>query len=144
MEELYAELLLWHIGFHSSKRYSTLLDEKFLRDPENKLYLELEECSSDIRDSMGRVKRYWDHESSGFDRDQFGKQLFEGLKSAYDANRFEVSDFGARCCKLWHMLPSSILQIEPFHTLSYADEPLSWGDEAQTRKLYESAFAHYV
>lgn len=32
------------------------------------------------------------------------------------------------------------MQIEPFHTLSYDDNPLSWGDEEQTRKIYEDFF----
>lgn len=32
---------------------------------------------------------------------------------------------------------------EPFHTLSYADDPLSWNDEKQTRKLYEELFEFY-
>ena len=144
MEELYAELLLWYIGFHSSERYNALLDEKFLSDSENELYLELEEYSADILNSMGRFKRYWDYECSEFDRDLFGKQLFAGLKYTYDTNRFEISDFGNRCCKLWHMLPGSIIETEPFHTLIYADDPLSWGDEVQTRELYESAFAYYA
>lgn len=144
MEELYAELLLWYIGFHSLERYNALLDEKFLIDSENELYLELEKYSSDVLNSMGRFKRHWDYECSEFDRDLFGKQLFGGLKLAYDAKRFEMSDFGNRCCKLWHMLPGSIVETEPFHTLIYADDPLSWGDEAQTRELYEKAFAYHV
>ena len=144
MEELYAELLLWYVGFHTSDRYCALLDEKFLKDSENELYLDLEGCSSNLLDSMGRFKRYWDYECSELDKDAFGKQLFKSLKDSYDANIFELSDFGNRCCKLWHMLPSDIVQVEPFHTLIYADDPLSWGDEAQMRELYEIAFSYYA
>ena len=144
MEELYAELLLWYIGFHTSDRYHSLLDKKFLQDSENEIYLELEECSYSLLDSMGRFKRYWDYECSEFDKDAFGKKLFKSLKLAYDANDFEISEFGNRCCKLWHMLPNSIDQIEPFHTLIYADDPLSWGDVKQTRELYERAFSYYT
>ena len=143
MEELYAELLLWHVGFHSSDRYCALLDEKFLNDSANEIYFDLEETSSNLLDSMGRFERYWSYECSQFDKDAFGKQLFKSLKAAYDANRFEISEFGNCCCKLWRMLPNSIAQTEPFHTLIYADEPLSWGDETQTRKLYENAFSYY-
>ena len=144
MEELYAELLLWYIGFHSSEKYNALLDEKFLGDSENELYLELERYSSNLLNSMGRFKRYWDHESSEFSPDLFGKRLFASLKLAYDTNQFKISDFGNRCCKLWHLLPGNIDREEPFHTLIYADDPLSWGDEAQTRELYERAFNHYI
>ena len=144
MEELYAELLLWYNGFHSPEQYNALLDEKFLNDSGNELYLDLEGCSSSLLDSMGRFKRYWDYECPKFDLDLFGKRLFASLKLTYDMNRFELSDFGNRCCKLWHMLPNSIVEIEPFHTLIYADEPLSWGDEAQTRELYENTFTYYA
>ena len=144
MEELYAELLLWYIGFHSSDRYSSLLDEKFVSDSKNETLLDLEGYSSNLLDSMGRFKRYWDYECSEFDKDAFGKQLFKSLKVTYDANEFEISEFGNCCCRLWHMLPGSIIQTEPFHTLIYADDPLSWGDEAQTRKLYENAFSYYA
>ena len=127
MEELYAELLLWYIGFHTSDRYRSLLDEKFLQDSENEIYLELEECSSSLLDSMGRFKRYWDYECSEIDKGVFGQELFKSLKVAYDTNNFEIAEFGKRCYMLWNMLPNSIDQIEPFHILSYADDPLSWG-----------------
>ena len=80
MEELYAELLLWYIGFHSSDRYNYLLDKKFLNDSKNEILLDLEGYSSTLLDSMGRFKRYWDYECSEFDKDAFGKQLFKSLK----------------------------------------------------------------
>lgn len=144
MEELYAELLLWYVGFHPSDRYNVLLDAKFLSDSENEMYLDLEESSSDLLSSMGRFTRYWDYECNDFHPDLFGKQLFSGLKAVYDTNTIEISDFGDRCKKLWRVLPDSICETAPFQTLSYADEPLSWGDESQTRLLYENTFAFYA
>lgn len=143
MEELYAELLLWYIGFHSSDAYNALLDFKFLKNTGNDIYLELESCSSDLLDSMGRFSKYWEYECIDFNPGLFGKRLFSGLKTAYNTNTVEISDFGDRCFKLWRMLLDCISKIEPFQILSYADEPLSWGDEAQTRQLYENAFTFY-
>ena len=137
------ELLLWFVGFFSGERYNSLLDEKFLKKPENDLYLELEECSANLLDTLGRFKRHWDYECSDFNRELFGRRLFSGLRDAYDADVFEIADFGNRCCQLWHQLPSDIDQLEPFHTLIYGDDPLSWGDEKQARMLYEKAFAFY-
>lgn len=43
----------------------------------------------------------------------------------------------------WESLPGSIQNIEPFWALSYADDPLSWGDEEQTRKIYEHMLNNY-
>ncbi len=144
MEELYAELLLWYIGFYASDRYEALLDEKFLNDSENELYLALERCSSNLLNSMERFKRYWEYEAPAFDHDLFGRRLFASLKLVYDLNCFVLSDFAKRCCKLWHILPSAVIESEPFHTLIYADEPLSWGNEAQVRELYDRAFRYYT
>lgn len=143
MEELYAELLLCYIGFHFSDRYNALLASNLLSNPENEMYLKLEDGSSDSLNSVVRFKRYWDYECGDFHCDLFGKQLFSGLKAAYDTHAFEISDFGNRCSKLWHMLPDSVSVAEPFYTLSYADDPLSWGDEVQTRELYEKVFTFY-
>ena len=143
MEELYAELLLWYGGFHSAGRYNAALDAKFLSDSENGVYLELEEASSDLLGSMGRFSRYWAYECIDLSPGLLGKPLFSGLKAAYNTNTMEISDFADRCSKLWRMLPDSIREMVPFQILSYAYEPLSWGDEAQARELYEKAFAFY-
>lgn len=44
---------------------------------------------------------------------------------------------------LWENLPGNIQDIEPFWTLSYADDSLSWGDEEQTRNIYEHILNYY-
>jgi hypothetical protein len=148
MEALYAEALLWLHGFHTSERYCTLLDEYFLRSTadaiEKDIYFQLEECSSSVLDTVGRLTRYLTHESAHFDVDAFGKRLFSSLKVSYDADSLNMEVFGKRCCVLWHALPVGICMKEPFHVLIYGDEPLSWGDEEQARMLYEKAFSFYV
>ncbi len=147
MEELYAEALLWFYGFHTNERYRAVLDEYFLRSTadiiEKDICFQLEECSSNVLDTMGRLTRYREYEGSHFDADVFGKRLFSSLKASYDADILDIEVFGKRCYALWHALPWEICEREPFHILSYADEPLSWGDEEQARMLYEKAFAFY-
>ena len=143
MEELYAELLLWYVGFHDENRYNNLLDEKFLNNPDNDLYLDLESYSFDLEKNMERFKLYWNYECGHLDPDLFGARLFAGLKVIYDANSFEISTFGNLCCRLWHLLPNYLIEVQPFHLLIYADEPLSWGDEKQTREIFENGFSHY-
>ena len=44
---------------------------------------------------------------------------------------------------LWESLPGNLQNMEPFWSLCYADEPLTWGDEAQTRSLYETMLSYY-
>ena len=45
---------------------------------------------------------------------------------------------------LWKSLPGEIQDKQPFFTLSYADDPLSWEDEKQTRFIYENMLNYYL
>ena len=143
MELLYAEFLLWFHGFNSGERYEALLNDQFINNPNNGLLLELEELSANILDTHGRFMRYWTYEQPSLKANVFGKQLFLGLKSIYDANSFSIEDFSKRCFLLWQSLPCRIAQAEPFWTLDYAGDCLSWGDEVQTRSLFHKAFSFY-
>lgn len=46
--------------------------------------------------------------------------------------------------RLWEELPQEVQMKEPFWALNYADDPLSWGDEEQTRELYEKMMNYYI
>ena len=75
------------------------------------------------------------------DYDVFGKFLLYELNTIYP--EMEIHNFGAKAYSLWNLLPKNIEQKQPFLTLSYADDPLSWGDEKQSRELYEKMFKYY-
>lgn len=142
MEMLYAEFLLWLHGFNSGEEYETLLNERFLSSSQQDILLDLE-YSSHMLDTKELFLRYWGYACPALNPDTFGKILFAGLKRVYEANAFCIEEFGRRCYQLWNDIPASLNQIEPFWTLGYADDCLSWGDEAQTRRLYEKAFSYY-
>lgn len=143
MEKLYAEFLLWKHGFHAKTQYEALLHALFLADASNDFLLELEECTTDAVKTGQAFMRGCGPALSQWDVSIFGAHLFSGLKSVYHTNGMGLEEFGKRCYQLWGDLPSLISKAEPFWTLSYADDPLSWGDTAQTRSLYEKAFAFY-
>ena len=63
--------------------------------------------------------------------------LMGKLKGVY-VNCVDLKWFAGRMYRLWEGLPGSIQSIEPFWMLCYADDPLSWGDEAQSRSIYEA------
>lgn len=65
------------------------------------------------------------------------------MESGYEKCHCNIHEFAGRMYKLWKSLPDCLRYIEPFHTLSYADDPLSWGDEKQTREIYEELFKYY-
>lgn len=44
---------------------------------------------------------------------------------------------------LWKLLPDKINNEEPFYTLNYVGDCLSYGDEIQCRELYECALNYY-
>ena len=64
------------------------------------------------------------------------------IKKIYD-NYSDIWVFASRMFNLWKNLPGNLQNIEPFWTLSYADAPLSWGDETQSRNIYERMLCYY-
>ena len=143
MERLICKSLLWKTGLTTGKDYNKKLDEMFLANSDNDMLLELESCSSDCDATFDVLQRFWKYEYNDFSVDTFGKYLLEDLKAIYFSNIFSIQDYAKMCYSIWQQLPSELNTVDPFHTLSYADEPLSWGDKAQTGKLYEELFDFY-
>ena len=81
-------------------------------------------------------------DENGVETEKFGKKLMAALKLLYRISR--ISDFAGKMYALWSALPEKLAREEPFATLSYADDCLPYGDEAQCRRLYEAAFDHYA
>lgn len=140
-EELLVYALLLDIGITSDSEYSEYLDALFMKMPDNYLLLELEWHFSDIQKSISIIRNHCNERC--IDYDVFGRFLFLKLEQLYFQNRMDIQTFGAKSYAIWQQLPPAIDQTEPFWTLSYADDPLSWGDEKQTRELYEKAFGFY-
>lgn len=129
---LYEELVI-------ENEYNKRLDELFLKNPENDdlLYLEWEK---DIKKAIIYVRTHIDYNKLYFER--FGRILMGKLKEIY-VNCSDIKCFASRMYSLWESLPGNIQNIGPFWTLSYADDPLSWGDEEQTRNIYEHMLSYY-
>ena len=143
MEILIVYAILWKCGFKSNKEYNRFLDEMFLKNPQSTFLLELEECSSNCDVTYEKIDRFWNYEYHGFHIELFGETLFHCLEVIYTNNAFSIEEFGQRCHALWNCLPGQMGKMEPFFTLCYADDYLSWGEENQTRMLYEKTFAFY-
>ncbi len=143
MEKLFALAFLWAFGFIKSKAYSLCLDEMFLNTRDNELLIQLEECSDNYKDTFAQLNRFFKYEADNFDADLFGSILFQGLEKYYYTKTFDIAEYGKRCYKMWLLFPDNISTDEPFFTLNYADDCLSYGDEKQCRQLYENAFNYY-
>ncbi|MCI9199899.1 MAG: hypothetical protein HFI03_05610 [Lachnospiraceae bacterium] len=139
MEELLVDAILLYEGFVTENEYSKRLDELFLSDSENDdlLYLEWE---TDIKKAIIYIRTHIDCNHLDFER--FGRILMSKLKVAY-INCSDIKYYASRMYSLWESLPGNIQNIEPFWMLCYGDEPLSWGDEEQTRNIYEHMLNYY-
>ncbi|MBD5393729.1 MAG: hypothetical protein HDR71_05555 [Lachnospiraceae bacterium] len=139
MEELLVYAILLYEELVTENEYSKRLDELFLKNPENDdlLYLEWE---ADIKKAIIYMRTHSDHKN--LDIERFGRILMNKLKMFY-VNCSDIKYFASRMHNLWKSLPESIQNLEPFWALSYADEPLSWSDEEQTRKIYEHMLSYY-
>lgn len=139
MEELLVYTILLDEELVTENEYHKRLDELFLNDLENDdlLYLEWE---TDIKKAIIYVRTHIDYKN--LDLERFGKILISKLKAVY-VNCSDIKCFASRMYGLWENLPGNIQNIEPFWTLCYADDPLSWGDEEQTRNIYEHMLSYY-
>ena len=139
MEELLVYAILLYEDLVTENEYSKRLDELFLNDPENEdlLYLEWE---TDIKKAIIYIRTNIDYNNLEIER--FGRILISKLKAVH-VNCSDIKCFASRMYHLWESLPGNIQNIEPFWTLCYADDPLSWGDEEQTRNIYEYMLDYY-
>ncbi len=137
MEELFVYALLCSEGIDMWAMYSQKLDKLFIENPENKDYLFLEEMTPKeaVLHSIAIMYR------TEFNSEYFGKILMKSLQQVYKDTALEI--FAKKMYSLWEKLPEVIKEREPFFTLSYADDCLSYGDEDQCRQLYEEAMHYY-
>ncbi|MGN1481429.1 hypothetical protein [Porcipelethomonas sp.] len=142
MEELLAYAYLWSFGLCSDVDYNKILDKEFLKNSKRNILLELEECCFNSQDTFEILKNYFKY-NANINENIFGKALFKGLELSYNSNDMNIQEYGYHCYSIWKNLPGSLYHKEPFFTLCYADDCLSFGDEQQTRKLYEKAFDFY-
>lgn len=153
MEELFAYALMLIEGFEVEEEYDKKLDELFLSDPTNDDYLELESLGSNIKESVFYIMSHIDCRNISLEKygrdidcrninlEKFGKELMRLLRIEYD--RMDIREFAKHTYPMWENLPWSIAEVEPFRGLSYADDPLSWGDFEQSKKLYEQMLDFY-
>lgn len=139
MEELLVYALLLCEGMETKDSYKTRLDELFLENPEDDTLLHLE-WETDIKNAVIYIRSHFNY--SNFDHNLFGKILMNKLSDYYYRCQ-DIREFGDRMFSLWENFPGNIQDEAPFHTLSYADDPLSYGDEKQTRELYEKMLDYY-
>ena len=137
MEELFVYALLYSEGFDVWLLYADKLDKLFVENMENETYLSLEGMAP--KEAVLHTLSIMDE--SEFDMESFGKILMQSLLRIYEDTGIEL--FARKMYSLWNKLPRHIGQNEPFFTLCYADDCLSYHDEEQCRLLYEKAMRYY-
>lgn len=137
MEELFVYALLCCEGYDMWAMYSQALDRLFMEAPGDEEYLSMEEMTPKeaVLHSIAVMYR------TEFNSEHFGKVLMKSLQQLYQDTALET--FAEKAYSLWKKLPETIDKEEPFFTLCYADDCLSYGDEEQCRQLYEKAMHYY-
>lgn len=139
MNELLAYAILLCEDIVSDEIFSDRLDSVFLENPNDGYLLELE-CVGNAEKAAASVIARFDY--SRLNSVQFGGTMMKELKE-YCRLCGVTERFGQKMYSLWESLPGCIQDEEPFHVFTYADDPLSWGDERQSREIYEKAFGYY-
>ncbi len=141
LEQLLAYACLLGAGLMTIENYNNNLDVLFMANPDDDLLLDLEFSSSDLNKTISLIKEKCYGQT--IDYDSFGCCLLSHLKTIYSSDVDTLENFGKKAYALWGTLPADIQLTEPFHTMSYADDCLSWGDSQQTKDLYEKMFCYY-
>ena len=139
MNELLAYAILLCERIVSDELFNAQLDKIFLESPNDGKLLELE-CMGNAEKAAASVRALFDY--SKLDKVRFGKAIMKELNE-YSGSCGITEQFGKKMYLLWKSLPDCIQHEEPFSVFTYADEPLSWGDEQQSCELYEKAFYYY-
>ena len=139
MEELLAYAYLIMEGFDLEKLYESRLNELFVANPCNNDLLELELLGNNIKDSLAYIMTHMDY--AKMEKDRFGKELMKLLKPIYKS--MDIERFGNSMFSLWELLAGYLQNEEPFFSLAYADDPISWGDKSQSREIYEKMLSYY-
>lgn len=137
MEKLFAYALLYSVGYDYFEKFQNELDRLFVAEPENGEYLSLEEMPH--KEAVLRV--LFIMKNSAFDSERFGGALMSEVKTAYKDE--SLKSFAEKMYRMWSRLPETMRYDKPFHTFSYADECLTFGDVEQCRDLYEEAVNFY-
>ena len=141
MEELLVLALLLYEEIVMEDEYNKRLDELFLENLDNEDLLYLEGGEIDIKKAIIYIETHIDYNT--MDCEKLGKILMDRL-NVYYKNCADIESFADHMYSLWEDLPGYIQDMEPFYTLCYADDPLSWGDEEQTRDIYEKMLNYYT
>ncbi|MBD5081260.1 MAG: hypothetical protein HDT44_05790 [Ruminococcaceae bacterium] len=140
MEELLAYAYLLCEGFDLEEEYEEKLHELFLKDTtHSEDLLTLEGLCGKMKESTIYIRTHINY--SSLDREKFGKTLMTLLKPFYQS--MDIEQFGQRMYSVWEGMAGNLQEEEPFSVMCYADDPLSWGDEKQTRELYEKMLNYY-
>ena len=134
-----AYLFLRLVGIVTEEEYQNKLDEAFLADGENGILLELE-LNDDIWHAIALIEEQIDWNLIILE--MFGKTLMSLIEEHY-LKCPDKKEFGKKTYSLWGILPCAISSEDPFRILSYADEPLSWGDKEQSKGIYQGMFDFY-
>lgn len=137
MEELFVYSLLYNIGYEKHDEYREALDNLFCYTPKDEILVDLE--GRDHKNVMLYLYQLMNELS--FYIIKFGGQLMSEFKTVYKES--DIVEFSKKMYDLWKLLPDKIKNEEPFYTLNYAGDCLSYGNEIQCRELCECALNYY-
>jgi len=142
MESLLAYAFLLDVGLISSSNYTKYLNKLFGEASHDEFLLELQWCSSNIQKTTYLI--FERAKTNEVNYHAFGESLMKLLKESY-AQTDNLNDFSLKMISIYHKLPQELIQVEPFWSMSYAGEPLSWSppDVEQTKEIYEKMFNFY-
>lgn len=141
-EELFAYAFLMEAGLLPAENYWKKLDELFEAHMDDELLLELEYSARHGLRTVNLIREYMLDGRRPVDMGRFCRGLLGLLEEIYRRRTTALPEFGARAYLLGEALPERVSGQEPFLRLCWANDPLSYGDEAGAREIYEGIFSY--
>jgi len=121
-------------GLMPMEEYISRLHELFLENPDDALLLELEECTSSVKDTAAKLLAL---EGTA---DAAAAEIIPCLERAYFSGCYSLSEFHLLAARICSLLPEHISEAEPFRTLYYIGYYEEYTGEARVREMYEQFF----
>lgn len=140
-ERLFSYAILFKCELISQGSFEQYLNDMFLKYLDNELLLELQWASIDANKVIQTI--FENISKDAINHTVFGQILLNELERIYLSKELDLQAFASKSYAVWQLLPDCMGSTEPFSIMSYADDPLSWGDEQQTCSFYEKMFNFY-
>jgi len=142
-EDIYFYYVALKTKYVDIEHYKEWLNEVFMNDDQNEIFLDLQICTEDIDETLSTLNIYLFNKLKSLDYQKIGEMIVSELMIRYTENPNSLKDLTRKLYEIWVLLPEDISSKEPFIKMNSIDDPWSWNDEKLVIKNVKWLFDYY-